>query len=288
MEISQLQAFVAVAELGHFGRAAERLHLTQPALTKRIQSLEQRIGALLFRRGRHGAELTSLGEFLLPQASLLVEDAGHWLSRAKRAIEGRAGTLKIGFGLSAIDLAPRLIGQFRNAYPDIAVTLNDYTSAKQVELLQARRLDIGFLRPPALPELAFRPLREDHLSIAVPKAAAGETLDLDLLNKLGLIFLSPDRGSALTGQIASWCAAIGFTPRVLQYADDIHTMLALVAAGVGCTIVPQRSARLLGEGVRFFPLDEPQAKWTIGMAWCKSTENPALQSFLGMMEAKGA
>lgn len=287
MDTGQLQAFVTVAELRHFGQAADRLHVTQPALTKRIQSLEKRIGAALFRRGRTGVELTSLGEFLLPEASLLVADADHWLSRARQAVEGRAGTLKIGFGLSALDLAPRLIGLFRESFPGVTVTLNDYTSAAQAELVQAARLDLGFMRLPASPSLDVLPLREDHLSIAVPESVAGEALDLPLANRLGFILLSPDRGSGLTRQVAAWSAAIGFTPRVIQHADDILTMLALVAAGVGCSIVPQRSAHLLGgEGVRFFPLTDAQAKWTIGIAWRRSAENPALRSFLAMVRAE--
>jgi DNA-binding transcriptional LysR family regulator len=284
MDIAQLDAFVTVAELRHFGRAAERLHLTQPALTKRIQSLEKRIGAPLFRRGRLGVELTGLGEFLLPQASLLVEDAETWLSRARQAVEGRAGTLKIGFGLSALDLAPRLIGRFRESYPDVTVTLNDYTSATQLDLLQAGRLDLGFMRLPNAPSLEVLPLREDHLAIVVPVSMAGAPLDLERLNRLGFILLSPERGSGLTRQVAAWSAAAGFTPRVLQYADDILTMLSLVAAGVGCSIVPHRSAHLLSEGLHFFPLTEPQAQWTIGIAWRKASENPALRSFLAMVE----
>ncbi len=283
MDINQLHAFVALAELRHFGQAADRLHVTQPALTKRIQSLEKRIGAPLFRRGRQGVDLTSLGEFLLPKAALLVADSDHWLFCAKEAIQGRVGSLKIGFGLSSIDLAPRFIGRFRALYPEVTVTLNDYTSARQVELLQAGRLDIGFVRLPTSPSLATLPLREDHLAIAVP-AARESPVDLALLNRLGLVLLSPALGSGLTRQIALWCDAVGFAPRILQYADDIPTMLALVAAGVGCSIVPQGSAHLSREGVRFHALREPEAKWGIGIAWRRSVENPALRNFIDLVE----
>src|ERR1700761_6528455 len=131
MELKLLRAFLAVAELRHFGHAAEALYVSQPALSKQIVALEASLGARLFERGRHGAELTVFGEAFLADAEALVRDADNILARAREASSGTRGYLRVGLGLSTLTEAPQLIAQFRKLHPNVSVTLNDLSSAEQ-------------------------------------------------------------------------------------------------------------------------------------------------------------
>ncbi len=287
MDIDRLNAFVAVAELRHFGKAADRLHITQPALTKRIQALEDSLGLGLFRRDRTGTELTPAGEWLLPDAIALAAGLQAFTRRARQAAQGTRGRLNIGFGLSSIDLAPRLLARFRAQWPQVDVTLNDYASARQVELLHAGQLDLGFIRMPAPPGLEARPLRDDRLVIA--RAAADEApfpADLERLNDTGFVMLLEERGPGLSRQIAQWSHVTGFTPRVIQWAEDIQTVLALVAAGIGHGIVPGSSARMFSAGLRYDAAPGAGADWTIGLVWRADRDSQALRHFVALAEAQ--
>ncbi|QNQ11954.1 LysR family transcriptional regulator [Sphingomonas alpina] len=288
MEVSQLRAFVTLADLQHFGRAADRLHITQPALTKRLQALEARIGARLFERDRTGTALTPVGKALVADAARIVADAEAWSARARAVVNGIEGRLDIGFGLSTIDLAPRLVGAFRRAYPTVAVSLNDFSSSEQIERLRDGRLDLGFVRfPVPAADIASRPLMTGQLALASFADGAGTrgTADLQSLNEIGFILIDRTRGPGLRAQIDRWCDLRRFAPRIIQTADDIQTVLALVAAGVGVSIVPHQAARLMGESVALEPLSGAEAEWSLGAAWRSGASNPALRNFLGLMDS---
>ena len=128
MELKLLRAFLTVAELRHFGHAAEVLCVSQPALSKQIVALEDSLGARLFERGRHGAELTTFGAGFLPDAQSLVRDADEVLTRARESSSGTRGYLRVGLELSTLTLAPQLIAEFRRQYPKVNVTLKDRKS----------------------------------------------------------------------------------------------------------------------------------------------------------------
>jgi DNA-binding transcriptional LysR family regulator len=140
MELKLLRAFLAVAELRHFGHAAEVLNVSQPALSKQLVALEESLGARLFERGRHGAELTTFGSGFLADAQALVRDADEIHARAREASSGKRGFLRVGLGLSTLTLAPQLVAEFRRRYPNVSVTLNDLSSAEQSRRLLAGKL----------------------------------------------------------------------------------------------------------------------------------------------------
>lgn len=283
MDIDQLRAFVLLAEAGRFGAAAERLHITQPALTKRLRALEGRFGGRLFTRGRNGAAPTPLGEFLLPEAKRIVAAADQLLAEGRAAAKGEAGLLRIGFGLSSIDAAPRLVAAWRRAHPGVQVALNDHSSAEQRQRLLDGRLDLGFLRMDFAQgeALEARPLFEDRLALALPQDfAAGVEVDFDRLNAFGFILLTPERGPGLAAQIESWRRAAGVDLRVIQRAEDLQTVLALVSAGAGVSIIPGRGGRLMPEGLRLQPLEGEAARWSIGLAWNPGREHLARDAFV--------
>lgn len=263
------------------------MHISQPALTKRLRLLEGVIGARLFERDRTGTVLTSIGIALLPDALRITSEADALLIRARHVVQGTAGQLDIGFGLSSIEIAPRLVGAYRRTHPAVAVSLNDFSSAEQIERLRDGRLDVGFVRLPFVASgLESRSLARDTLALACPKGCSsnGDISNLEALNASGFVMLDRARGPGLRAQIDRWCAEVGLEPRILQLADDLQTVLALVAGGVGFSIVPQQAVRLSGTGVDLFPLKGPYAEWTIGAAWRSDRDNPALWRFLALIE----
>ena len=286
MELKLLRAFLTVAELRHFGHAAEVLCVSQPALSKQIVALEDSLGTRLFERGRHGAELTTFGAGFLPDAQSLVRDADEVLTRARESSSGTRGYLRVGLGLSTLTLAPQLIAEFRRQYPKVSVTLNDLSSAEQGRRLLAGKLDVGFLRLPADSGLDAFPVLDEALALAVPQHARWKRIpaNLEELNEQGFIGLARGRGPGLAAQIDRWCSEHGFVPRVTQQADDIQTVLAAVAAGVGAAFLPSRTQYLLRDA-RVLPLRGTAAQWQVGLAWPAERDDPVMTRFIEFVRA---
>ncbi|SAL17119.1 LysR family transcriptional regulator [Caballeronia udeis] len=286
MEFRLLRAFLTVTELRHFGRAAEALNVTQPALSKQVAALEDSLGARLFERGRHGAELTSFGAGFLADAQTLVRDADELLARAREASSGKRGYLRVGLGLTTLTLAPQLIAEFRRLNPNVSVTLNDLSSAEQTRRLLAGKLDVGFIRLPADTGLSCLPLLTEALALAVPQHARWKRLpsNLNELNEPGLIALARSSGPGLAAQIDHWCSEHGFVPRVIQQTDDIQSVLAAVAAGVGAAFLPSRAKYLLRDA-RVLPLRDAAARWQVGLGWEATRENAVAARFVEFVRA---
>jgi DNA-binding transcriptional LysR family regulator len=286
MELKLLRAFLAVADLRHFGHAAEVLNVSQPALSKQIVALEESLGARLFERGRHGAELTTFGAGFLADAQALVRDADEIHARAREASSGKRGFLRVGLGLSTLTLAPQLIAEFRRRHPNVSVTLNDLSSAEQSRRLLAGKLDVGFLRLPADAGLEAFPVLDEALALAVPQHARWKRTPANLneLNELGFIGLARGRGPGLAAQIDRWCGEHGFVPRVIQQVDDIQSVLAAVAAGVGSAFLPSRTQYLLRDA-RVLPLRNPAAQWQVGLTWQLGRDDAVVTRFVEFVRA---
>ena len=255
-DLRQLQAFVMLAETANYREAASRLFITQPALTKQIQGLELVLGSTLFNRGRHGAELTAIGTQLLPQARALVEHGKGFEHHALALASGAAGRLKIGFGLSSFALAPSLVARFKQQAPDVMVHLQDMTSAVQHDLLLAGRLQIGFMRRPEAPQLREHRLLTDRLVLAVPSQMTGPdpaAFDVErALTTQPLLQMVGHRCPGLSQQIARFLGANRLTG-MIQEAEDIQTLVALVAAGIGNAILPRSVGFIAGKDVTLYP-----------------------------------
>ncbi|PCE23207.1 LysR family transcriptional regulator [Paraburkholderia acidicola] len=284
MELKLLRAFLTVAETGHFSRAADTLHITQPALSKQIVALEATLGGRLFERGRHGAELTVFGAGFAADARSLVREADEVLMRARETSSGKRGHLRIGLGLSTLTLTPRLIAEFRRRNPEVGVTLNDLSSAEQSRLLLLGKLDVGFLRLPAEAGLSAFPVVDEALALAVPEHAPWKRLPANLneLNKIGFIALARGRGPGLAAQIDRWCGKHDFVPRVIQHTDDIQSVLAAVAAGVGAALLPSRVRYLLRDA-RVLSLRDPSARWHVGLAWQSARDDAVVERFVSFV-----
>lgn len=286
MELKLLRTFLSVVELRHFGRAADALHMSQPALSKQIGALEAELGAELFERGRHGAQLTRFGEIFLPDAQALVNDADEILARAREASSGRRGHLRIGICLSVLTIAPQIIADFRQQYPGIAVSLSDLSSAEQTRRLSAGKLDVGFMRVPSVAGLSSLRVIDETLALALPPPLERVRVpaDFDKLNELGFLALRRARGPGLAAQVDGWCREQGFIPNVTQQTDDVQSVLASVAAGVGVAFVPSRAQHLLRDAT-VMPLRGRYAKWRIGLVWADVQQNPVTSRFVSFVRA---
>ncbi|KVP59940.1 LysR family transcriptional regulator [Burkholderia ubonensis] len=291
MELKLLRTFLTVTELRHFSRAADALHMSQPALSKQIVALEASLGGRLFERGRHGAALTPFGERFLSDAQALVRDADEILSRAREASSGRRGHLRIGICLSVLTIVPRLIAEFRRQHPDVAVTLSDLSSAEQARRILAGKLDAGFMRLPPGDELSSFKVVDEALALALPPQLRHTRVpaDLDALNEIGFIALQRARGAGLAAQVDRWCIERGFVPNVTQQAEDVQSVLTSVAAGVGVAFIPSRAQHLLRDAT-VLPLPGKHAKWRVGLAWPSTRDDPVMSRFVSFVRAamKGA
>ncbi|WP_429208467.1 LysR family transcriptional regulator [Aeromonas veronii] len=281
-DLRQLQAFVTLADTANYREAASRLFITQPALTKQIQGLEQTLGCTLFKRGRHGAELTALGAQLLTQASALVEHGREFERHAQAVASGAAGRLKIGFGLSSFALAPALVARFKQQVTDVMVHLQDMPSAIQQEQLLSGQLQLGFMRRPQTPQLQEHRLLIDRLVLAVPtRMTEPDPAAFDVqqaLTSQPLLQMVGHRCPGLSQQIAGFLGANRLTGMV-QEAEDIQTLVALVAAGIGNAILPRSVSFIAGPDVTLYPLSGPSSEWEVSMVWNPDFADPIRDHF---------
>ncbi|MEV3834182.1 LysR family transcriptional regulator [Aeromonas allosaccharophila] len=282
-DLRQLQAFVTLADTANYREAASRLFITQPALTKQIQGLEQTLGCTLFKRGRHGAELTALGAQLLTQASALVKHGREFERHALAVASGVAGRLKIGFGLSSFALAPALVARFKQQVTDVMVHLQDMPSAIQQEQLLSGQLQLGFMRRPQMPQLQEHRLLIDRLVLAVPtRMTEPDPAAFDVQQALisqPLLQMVGHRCPGLSQQIAGFLGANRLTGMV-QEAEDIQTLVALVAAGIGNAILPRSVSFIAGPDVTLYPLFGPNSEWEISMVWNPDFADPIRDHFV--------
>ncbi|HVY68937.1 MAG TPA: LysR family transcriptional regulator [Verrucomicrobiae bacterium] len=287
MTIEELKSFVVLAGHLHFGRAAQVLHLSQPALTKQIRRLEESLGGRLLERDKHGTKLSAFGARVLPQAEAVVDSFNRLREDARKIAEGRAGCLRVGFGTYTQELVPRMIVKLRALEPGIEITLRDMSTSEQIAALQADQLDVGFTRlplPPAVRDCEALPIITGHLVLVGPARAAGPRhLSLDDCRDQPFVILSKQRSSGLYNLVMALCARHGFHPRIVQEVSELTTALALVKSGMGFTILPETlSARRFG-GVKIQSLNEKGAAWTVGAVWRRRDTSPVLQRFLGLL-----
>ena len=290
MDFADLRAFVAVAEERHFSRAAERLHISQPPLSQRIAGLERKLGVPLFRRGRGGVWLTAAGQALLPQAHAVLEQLARAEELARRAGRGDSGQLSIGFAGSMpfSELLPRLLRDFRQAWPDVSLQLREQSSSEQVRQLLEHGLDIGFLRPTrheAEQALHTRVLQREPLFVAVHSEhalAALPSLALRSIRDQPFILYSSQFGAGLREQILAMCLRAGFTPKVVQDVHEMPTLISLVSAGIGVGLVTASMQRASVPNVRYVALSDSGATSDIVLAWRRGDDSAVLRNFLGV------
>lgn len=287
-DFRQLRQFVALAEHLHFGRAAAALHISQPPLSRSIQSLEARLGATLFARTRRKVELTAAGAWYLEEARQILarlERAGREV--AQRAA-GSAGALRIGFvTIADYSVLPGLLSRFKALHPGAALALREMVTETQLEALAADEIDLAFVLPP-LPARGIESVTVNRESLVVALPArhrlARERGSLAVRNLADEAFVMVPAGLArgLSDIVLGLCARAGFAPRIAQEAVQMQTVVSLVSSGLGVAIVPASLLNLRRRGVVYRPVKDAHPMIELRLAWRRGAHPGLLEAFVAL------
>jgi DNA-binding transcriptional LysR family regulator len=281
LQVEELHSFVVLADELHFGRASKRLFVSQPALSKQIRRLEEKVGGALFTRTRRKVEITEAGRVLLAGADKVLREDEAALSLAREAVLGRAGTLRIGFGIASVsEILPRTILRFRKTYSQVELKMRDMSTPAQIAALVVGNIDIGIVRLPiAHTELDSLPLFHEQLVVATSGSLSYNSRQgLAALRNQPFVFFPRATSATLHDHVLGLCRRSGFSPTIIQEASELFTILNLVRAGLGVSLVPSAARRMGVPGVRFHDLGVAEAKWRIGIAWNRLSDKVELIS----------
>jgi DNA-binding transcriptional LysR family regulator len=296
MELRHICYFIAVAEEGHVTRAAERLGMQQPPLSQQIRALERELDVQLFRRKPRGVELTDAGRALLGDARAIMAQVEHAFASTRRTARGEQGRITIGFTSSAPfhPFVPRVIRSFREAFPLIALTLEESGTTELIQDLREERVDAAFIRTPVAEPVGLRvdTLLEEAMLVALPsqhvlaRSRRGDDAAVALKRLAGETFIVYRRhsGPGLYDAIIAACHAAGFSPLIGQEAPRIVSTLNLVAAGLGLSIVPASLQRMHMDGVSYRRLTgTAQPRAPLLLASRRGDTSPIVRQFLALV-----
>ena len=286
IELRHLRYFIAVAEELHFGRAAARLNISQPPLSQQIQILEQQVGARLLARTNRSVALTAAGKQFLADSRQILGTVDEAAARAARLHLGETGELRIGFTSSApfITAVSTTLSSFRRHYPDVHIQTREINTREQIAPLNEGSLDLGLMRNTQLPEsLDWQPILREPLMAMIPKdhpLAAKPTVTLAELAREPFVFFDPHVGTGLYDDILGIMRRYGLAPVMAQEVCEAMTIIGLVAAGLGVSILPASFKRVQLNEMRWVPLAEPDAVSEMWLVWPRHHElSAAAQRF---------
>lgn len=291
--LRSLRHFVAVAEELHFGRAATRLHMTQPPLSQSIQALEQELGIALFNRTNRSVSLTAVGALWLPHVRLILNKTEALPQVAKRLARGEIGTLRLSFVSTTVyGVLPEIVSRFSATYPDVEITLQEATSNIQVQALLNNDIDAGLVIAPTHrdfpPGLDYHQISSDPLIIAMPQKwldendeiGDAETINLRDMAHLPLILFPRESSPALHDLITGYYAHLGIEPLLGQQAIQMQTMIGLVSAGMGFALVPNSMRTLQRAGVVYKALTGDSPMMETGLVLHARNAPPSAHNLL--------
>ncbi len=285
MELRSLRYFVALAEELHFGRAAKRLSMTQPPLSQAILGLERELGVRLFDRTRRRVALTQSGAAFLEEARATLARAAQAVEAAQRAERGEAGRLAVGYlAATSYTLLPLVLREFSRAVPGVKLELRELTLPEQIEALRRGEVQVGLLRPPvADAELASETILHEPFVVALPARhplAGLRRVPARRLAEEPFVMFPRKPGFLFHDLVMGFCLRSGFTPRVAQEANQTHTVIGLVSAGIGVALVPASTRRIGLAGVAYRALREATPASRTAVAWRRLDSSAALKSFV--------
>ena len=285
IDTRHLRNFVAVAEELNFRKAAERLHLAQPALTRQIRWLESAMEVQLLTRDKRHVALTPAGRVTLDRARLILSDLDEMIPVAQRAAQGLSGMIRIGFiSYLSYEYLPLIVRAFRAEHPNVDVELSELRVMQQLEMLLDDRIDVAIMRP----------LHEDsridmkivaRLNYVVALPTGHHLLDNESVQMSDLVaeeIITPPRGpgNSFHARILRFCANAGFVPTLVREASDSQAMIGLVGAGMGVSVVPEAVTKLNTAGVHYRPILGLNETADIALAWSKESNSEILQNFI--------
>jgi DNA-binding transcriptional LysR family regulator len=287
MELRHIRYFLAVAEERHFTRAAAKIGIGQPPLSQQIKDLEAEVGAALFHRLAHGAELTEAGKAFLAGVREMPSIARRATMAARRAARGETGSLRVGFTSSATFdvVVSSAIRGFRRAYPEIHLTLEEANTTRLVVSLREGMLDAVFLRPgtPNTEDLQLRRLSEEPMVVALPKrhpAAPLEKIDLAMLKDDPFLLFPREIGPTVYDTVVDACRKSGFEPVIGQVAPHFASIVNLVAAELGVAIVPASMMQVRVTGIVYRQISGQAPTTRLALAYRRGETSPVVRNFI--------
>lgn len=290
MNMRQLSYFIAVAEELHFGRAAERLGMAQPPLSRQIRQIEEELGAVLFNRGRRAVSLTQAGERLFERGRSVVRDFDDMLLEVRRIGQGAEGRLRIGFvGSSTFGILPNIVKSFRANSPDVTLTLTPMNNAQLHRRLVGREIDVAFARP-ALNDAEFvtRKLGEEPLVVATPDTMATRSdgrIAVEELRDSNFILYPEYPRPSYADFVVEACERNGLELRRRLFTMDLQTALSLVAIGEGVCIVPASVASAARNGIRFREIAPSIGTTELSLNYRLDEQGPHVQAFVRIAQS---
>lgn len=286
IEFDTLRSFLVLSEQLHFRRAAEILHVSQPALSKQIRRMETQLGGPLLIRRSRGVHLTAAGQVLQQHARLVIEDSESAERVTRLALKGEAGALRIGFGVAVLARGlPNLMLRFRKRFPMVDLSVRNMSTSDQIQALSDRRIDIGFVRLPIRTrDIETIPIVKERLMIVLSEHSAHEAKKgLTAFSKAPFIIPCRADSASFYDHVFRTCRAAGFMPRIVQETDVFFTALNLVRAGLGVSIAPSAVQLMRVPQIRFAETRIPEGEWKIGIAWNRRRpRNVLVENFIQM------
>lgn len=285
MELRQVRYFLAVAEELNFGRAAVRLQIAQPPLSRQIRQLEEELGVQLFYRTKRRVELTEAGQAFLKETRQILAQVEQSVQVVQRASRGEIGRLIVGFeGSSTYDVIPISLKVYRQRFPEVELVVYAMTTEEQIQALLEGRIGLGFVVSPLNDKrLVIEIILREPLILAIPEshplAARSEVWVRELASEPFIMF-QHNRGCGLYNQVIAVCQRANFIPRVIQEADEMQVMLGFVAADMGIALLSASVQHFQRPGVVYRPLQLSTPKATLAVAWRRDVQSAVLQSFI--------
>ncbi|WP_295620664.1 LysR family transcriptional regulator [Chamaesiphon sp. GL140_3_metabinner_50] len=289
MELRHLRYFSTVATELHFGRAAEKLHIAQPPLSKQIQDLESELGFELFNRTKRSVSLTPAGKGFLIEVERIFQQLDRAIDIGRKTSRGELGQISIGFvGSATYNILPVMLQQFRDRYPNVRIELHELTTDRQLVWLREGRIDLGLIRPPIVEKnLVSQVIFQESLVVALPishRLASVDAIDIDLLAAEPFILFSRQLAPGLYDPIIAICQAAGFSPQVVQGCIQMQTIVSLVSANMGVSILPASIREAQRQGVVYKPIRSNEASKehlaTMAIVWRINDNSPTMNRFL--------
>jgi DNA-binding transcriptional LysR family regulator len=294
MELRHLRYFTAVVQWKGYREASRRLHIAQPAISQTVADLEQELGLKLFSRAKRIAQLTPEGEVFYAEAVRTLAQAELAINTAKRAAKGEIGKLSVGFlGSATYAFLPELVRTFKAQYPGVKLTLQELSQSQQEVAFENGVIDIGFTRTLTAEQaetLSSRHLYYDPMMAVLPASRDVKTKRArisDLANESFVLF-HRDGAPGLFDTITRMCNDAGFSPTVENEPNMMQTVLSLVEAEAGVSIVPACVRNLRSDGVRFYRLQPDNVRVELIAAWKKEATSVALRAFLDLINANAS
>ncbi len=288
MELRQLRYFLMLANELHFKRAAEKLFIVQPALTKQIQDLEAELGIILFDRNKRNVKLSVAGEFFRNEVSKVFEGLEKAKNEVKQVETGKKGEVKIGYVGSCIHtFLPDLLAKLNENFPEIHTYLSEMTSASQLLAIQKGELDVAFLRnPPLNKRFNQRLVFQENFALVLPKDHFLNETNFESMSQVANEkFILPTKSDGEIYHQLQWsiCEDAGFLPQIAHETVHGHTTLKLVESGLGISLIPISFSTVTNAAIKFIELKNILQKAEITALWNPQNPNPSLRRFLEMI-----